>query len=68
MVRLLYLMSVRLAGWIALLAHSAAKDAEILILRHEVSLLRRQNPRPRLDWTGPTVQCSPAWPGCSQRP
>lgn len=50
MVRMLYLMFVRLTSWMALLAHSAAsKDAELLVLRHEVAVLRRQNPRPRLD-------------------
>lgn len=47
MVRMLYLMFVRLTGWIALLAPSAAsKDAELLVLRHEVAVLRRQNSRP----------------------
>jgi hypothetical protein len=44
-----YLMFVRLTGWVALLAGSAAwKDAESLVLRHEVALLRRQNPWPKL--------------------
>jgi len=44
-------MFVRLTGWVALLARSSAsKDAGLLVLRHEVLVLRRQYPRPKLDW------------------
>src|SRR6478735_5122874 len=44
-------MLVRALSWLALLARSdAAKDAEILTLRHEVAVLRRTNTRPRLTW------------------
>jgi putative transposase len=44
-------MLARVLSWLALLARpDAAKDVEILVLRHEVAVLRRHRPRPRLSW------------------
>src|SRR6476660_4909601 len=44
-------MLARVLSWLALLARSdAAKDAEILTLRHEVAMLRRTDPRPTFTW------------------
>ena len=54
--RLLYFAFVLLCGWLVLLGRSSpSKDAELLVLRHEVAVLRRANPRPRLDWAGRAI-------------
>ena len=74
--RLLYLLFCQVLRWLALLARSsAAKDVELLVLRHEVAVLRRQVARPRVDWADRAVLAGlarllprPVWRGLFVRP
>ena len=48
--RLLYLITTRVFGWLVLGRGQASKNTEIMVLRHEVTVLRRQVTRPKPDW------------------
>jgi putative transposase len=74
--RLVYLTLCRSIQLLALLAHGdAAKELEILVLRHQLTVLRRQTPRPRLEpptercWPRSAASCpDPVGPASSSRP
>jgi hypothetical protein len=74
--RLLYLLFCQVMGWLALLARSsAAKDAGLLVLRHQVAVLRRQVARPQVHWADRAVLAGlvrllprPAWRGLFVQP
>jgi putative transposase len=54
--RLLYLIMIRVFGWLVLPGRrQASKNAEIMMLRHEVAVLRRQVTRPTPDWADRAV-------------
>jgi putative transposase len=54
--RLLYLIFHQVLGLVPLMGRtSSTKDVELLVLRHEVAVLRRTNPRPRMDWADRAV-------------
>jgi hypothetical protein len=54
--RLLYLICQHMLGLVLLMGRtSSTKDVELLVLRHEVAVLRRTNPRPRLEWADRAV-------------
>jgi putative transposase len=54
--RLLYLVFLRLLNLLLLFGRSStSKDVELLVLRHEVAVLRRANPRPRMDWAARAI-------------
>jgi putative transposase len=54
--KLIYQMFSKLLSWMVLHAHSdAAKEIEILVLRHQLAVLQRRTPRPRISWTDRSV-------------
>ena len=55
--RLLYLIFGQLLSWLTMLGRTtSSKDIELLVLRHEVAVLRE--PTRGRAWTGPTERCS----------
>jgi hypothetical protein len=49
---LIYRMFTTLLSWMALCARSdTTKEIEILVLRHQLAVLQRRTPRPRMSWT-----------------
>jgi putative transposase len=60
--RLLYLIFQQVLGLVLLMGRtSSTKDIELLVLRHEVAVLRRTHPRPRMDWADRAVFAALIW-------
>src|SRR3954454_9372855 len=56
LLRLLYLIFQQILGLVSLMGRtSSSKDIELLVLRHEVAVLRRTHPRPRMGWADRAV-------------
>ena len=61
--RLIYLTFAKLLGWMVLrFCSDTSKDIEILVLRHQLAVLQRREPRPRIP--GPTADSPLPSPGC----
>ena len=55
-VKLIYEMFTKLLSWIALHPRSdTANEIEILVLRHQLAVLQRRTPRPRISWSDRAV-------------
>jgi hypothetical protein len=62
-------MLARALSWLALLARSdLTKDVEILVLRHEIAVLRRHNGHPKLSWADRALITSLSLWGSNGRP
>ena len=54
--KLIYQVFAKLLSWMVLHARSdTAKEIEILVLRHQLTVLQRRTPRPRTSWTDRAV-------------
>jgi putative transposase len=56
--RLAYLMLARVLSWMTLFARSEAAKDEILVLRHEIAVLRRHHPHPRMTWLDRAIRAA----------
>jgi putative transposase len=67
--RLLYMIFVRLCGWLALLPQSdSVKNSEILVLRHQIAVLQRQVRSPRLSWADRAIMAALTRPAAHRVP
>jgi putative transposase len=55
-VKLIYQVFTKLLSWMVLYTRSnTANEIEILVLRHQLAVLQRRTPRPRINWTDRAV-------------